>query len=1289
RILTEQFHPAGYGNGLADLLRSSSDAINPSRLAGIKTTDTAIPSEIIDKQFEEDKDALKAAGKDVAAATKMSYPDATEAADRSNSGNQVVIGAKEGIVDGFKAKLGESVTDSVLLNAEGTDEKGLDEFELHELVQASFAAAEVPRIRAARKLLVAVTCYEFDWRLQVATNVNALRNKAGKLLVFGTSLRDDQLATIILANAEGAALGSWGREINAAVDKLRRAYPYNHKHDATSLRAILKELAVADNIRDLRAAPAPTGQAAAAFDYDRSQVARKLVFDDDDDDTSIDDTVGTAASARGYDSSSSEDTRATGRKSRVRKKPSYITLSNAYATLPDFAVDPPEPEASPQAENSGDRIKPDNFGANPKPSKFKRKTIARFLKRQLKREKYADEASLLDRYIEEVEDERTALARQDTTNPQFVAAETAHNGASAKAPSAFQSIKNLGYTMRTQAKRAMHNILKTRRRVTFADKAQSRTFWQAQEPIMVTYDSGADGHYISEHDRSRAKLPILRRSHKRVGVANGTVCNGKHVTQLPIPRMPPKAAEAHTFEDFPHSLMSVGKTSDAGTISIFTQDGVTIHDEKDVLITCKGAPILIGVRDSNGRYRIPLVQQRGQWQPRKPSKKAKSILRQANSVYDLPSTEQAIKWMHAVCGYPVKSTWLAAIEAGNFVGWPLLTVRNVKKYYPETTETPKGHMNQTRKNVRTTKAPPQPFERCDTSKLKGKKERDIFTKVYDVRETIYSDQTGQFPTRSMSGNKYVMVMVEIDSSGILVEPMKNRTDNEMIRAYQTLVQRLQRANITPRKHVLDNEVSESMKELIRSKYNMQLELVPPGCHRRNAAEVAIRNFKSHFLSILAGVADDFPLQLWDRLLPQAEITLNLLRQSNATPTVSAYAHMSGPFDYNKMPLAPMGCKVQVHEKTDKRGTWAFHSVDGWYLSTSPEHYRTHKCHIKDTKSDRLSDTVQFQHKNITNPSVTPYDKIMHALSDCAKAIKGINNVDAAQDIRDIQRISQIADADRENSKSNLDQASVPRVRPAPRVEEAPLPDNRRLTRSMVPDTPAPPRVPPTTAYTPVAPRATVKRRRRSNPPPVVPPTAPARNTRSQTTAAATMAAPPALNTRSARAKATASTPATPSRADQARRAHVQRIAAANNKSKRNSRRLALRVARLENEVHQALAVLDKQSGKMLNYRQLLRHPDYKKPWRISSANEFGRLANGIGGRIKNPTKTIRFIRRDDIPKDRRKDVTYGQFVCTERPEKSETNRSRLVIGGDRINYPGEVATPTAEMLVAKLLFNSV
>jgi hypothetical protein len=99
--------------------------------------------------------------------------------------------------------------------------------------------------------------------------------------------------------------------------------------------------------------------------------------------------------------------------------------------------------------------------------------------------------------------------------------------------------------------------------------------------------------------------------------------------------------------------MSVGKTANDGTVSVFTKEGVNVFKETDVLITCKSEPILIGVRDSHGRYRIPLVQQRGQWQPRHPSKQARKILRQANSVYDLPSTKQAIKWMHTVCGYPV------------------------------------------------------------------------------------------------------------------------------------------------------------------------------------------------------------------------------------------------------------------------------------------------------------------------------------------------------------------------------------------------------------------------------------------------------------------------------------------------------------------------------------------------------------------------------------------------------------------------------------------------------------
>jgi hypothetical protein len=67
---------------------------------------------------------------------------------------------------------------------------------------------------------------------------------------------------------------------------------------------------------------------------------------------------------------------------------------------------------------------------------------------------------------------------------------------------------------------------------------------------------------------------------------------------------------------------------------------------------------------------------------------------------------------------------------------------------------------------------------------------------------------GQFPTRSLQGNKYNMVMVEINSNAILLEPMKSREDAEMIRAYDTLLDQLKRAGIVPKKHILDNKVSE-------------------------------------------------------------------------------------------------------------------------------------------------------------------------------------------------------------------------------------------------------------------------------------------------------------------------------------------------------------------------------------------------------------------------------------------------------------------------------------------------
>ena len=78
------------------------------------------------------------------------------------------------------------------------------------------------------------------------------------------------------------------------------------------------------------------------------------------------------------------------------------------------------------------------------------------------------------------------------------------------------------------------------------------------------------------------------------------------------------------------------------------------------------------------------------------------------------------------------------------------------------------------------------------------------------------------------------------------------------------------------------------------------------------------------------------------------------------------------------------------------------------------------------------------------------------------------------------------------------------------------------------------------------------------------------------------------------------------------------------------------MAQLGNDVHKDLALMYTDTRKFLNYRQIMRNPKYKKKWSTSSENEFGRLENGVGVRIKNPTNTIKFIRRKGIPQNQRK-----------------------------------------------------
>ena len=184
----------------------------------------------------------------------------------------------------------------------------------------------------------------------------------------------------------------------------------------------------------------------------------------------------------------------------------------------------------------------------------------------------------------------------------------------------------------------------------------------------------------------------------------------------------------------------------------------------------------------------------------------------------------------------------------------------------------------------------------------------------------------------------------------------------------------------PNTYLIDNEASEELKTAMK-KRNVDFQLVPPHIHRANLAERAIQTFKHHFKAGLASVDPNFPLAEWDRLLPQATLTLNLLRSARSNPKLSAHAYLFGEFNFNATPLAPPGTKVLMHKQVDNRTSWGPHGREAWYIGPSLNHYRCVKCFVTDTRKELDSDTVTFFPKNIKFPAVTTDDFLRQSALD--------------------------------------------------------------------------------------------------------------------------------------------------------------------------------------------------------------------------------------------------------------------------------------------------------------------
>jgi hypothetical protein len=273
----------------------------------------------------------------------------------------------------------------------------------------------------------------------------------------------------------------------------------------------------------------------------------------------------------------------------------------------------------------------------------------------------------------------------------------------------------------------------------------------------------------------------------------------------------------------------------------------------------------------------------------------------------------------------------------------------------------------------------------------------VFVQSIQLGDQCHSDATGRFPHESSTGMKYLLVSVY--DGYIKFNALHDRTSGDYTRAYGDLLDFFaeRKKKVTVIK--LDNEKSAEVEDMFRLR-DTEYAYVPPGNHRTLKAERAIRAAKNHILAMLCTADDEFPMYLWDKVLPQAELTINHLRECKSNPAVSAYEGMfNKKYDFDAHPIAPVGIKVIVHDKPDNRASWDPHGVEGFYLGPALDHYRCWRAWIKSTRSVRVSDTMAWFPARVKMPGASPIDMLSAAVKDVSVALTRVADNEAVSQHR--------------------------------------------------------------------------------------------------------------------------------------------------------------------------------------------------------------------------------------------------------------------------------------------------
>ena len=365
---------------------------------------------------------------------------------------------------------------------------------------------------------------------------------------------------------------------------------------------------------------------------------------------------------------------------------------------------------------------------------------------------------------------------------------------------------------------------------------------------MANADTGTTGHFVAIKDCAAILDVRVTNAPITVTLPDGSQATSTHIGTLNLPSLPPAARHVDIFPEWIGSLLSIGVLCDCGLTATYTATAVTITD-------ANGATVLSGHRTHPCKlwfvdiHAPPSIHVEHTSTP--PALFTGAVVTEAKG-----TQAQIVAYYHAVMCSPAISSFTHAVSKG-WVSLSDLTAEMITRHPPVTTATPKGHMDQYMQGKRSTKAKlplPTPSDESPddvypTTEPRRSSTVTCITKVIPASDLRHTDLTGRFPITSKGGKQYFMIM--ICANYIHAEMMSSRSAEDYVKAYASGTDFFESHGVTPSYERMDNESSDLLSRYCRERVpRITIQHVPPGNHRGNKAERAIRTFKNHFTAAL-------------------------------------------------------------------------------------------------------------------------------------------------------------------------------------------------------------------------------------------------------------------------------------------------------------------------------------------------------------------------------------------------------------------------------------------------------